>query len=296
VKIGIGLPAAVPGRPAEETARWAVESERHGFYSVGVIDRLVYDLLDPMVALAAAAAVTDRLRLTTTVLNVGWRNNAVLMAKQLGSLDQISGGRLTAGLGLGAWEDDYKVSGVPFTGRGKALDKTLTELRQVWDGEVTSLSGPIPKLPGGGPTLLLGGLVPAAFRRAARFADGWLAPTFDYDLLNTGVAGVREEWAKAGRTGEPTFATARYFCLGKNAEAQRDSYAVAYYGGDDILPVVGPHAVTNDDELTDHLTRVKEAGVSELVLLPCTATFDQIELLAEALERVGARRDPVFEF
>ncbi|ONI76190.1 hypothetical protein ALI144C_36565 [Actinosynnema sp. ALI-1.44] len=296
MKIGIGLPVAVPGRAAEEIAHWAAESERLGFYSLGAIDRLVYDVLDPLVALGAAAAATERVRLTTAVLNVGWRNNSTLMAKQLATVDLLSGGRLTAGLGLGAWPDDYEVSGVPFADRGKTLDKTLDDARRVWDGEVSSLSGPLPKMPDGRPTMLLGGLVPKAFRRAARVADGWMAPSFDYDLMAKGIAGVRAEWEKLGRSGTPLFATIRYFSLGENAKENRDAYVRTYYGGDDLLDLAAAHAVTNDDELRSHLVRCAEAGIGELVLLPCTSSSDQIQLLADALERVGATRDPVFDF
>jgi alkanesulfonate monooxygenase SsuD/methylene tetrahydromethanopterin reductase-like flavin-dependent oxidoreductase (luciferase family) len=75
MKIGIGLPAAVPSVDATTIGDWAAEAERAGFASVGVIDRLVYDNLEPLTALAVAAARTQRIELLTTVLNVGWRAN-----------------------------------------------------------------------------------------------------------------------------------------------------------------------------------------------------------------------------
>jgi alkanesulfonate monooxygenase SsuD/methylene tetrahydromethanopterin reductase-like flavin-dependent oxidoreductase (luciferase family) len=74
--------------------RWAAESERAGFAAVGVIDRLVYANLDPLIALAVTAGRTKRIDLATTVLSIGWRNNPILAAKQLASLDLASGGRL----------------------------------------------------------------------------------------------------------------------------------------------------------------------------------------------------------
>jgi alkanesulfonate monooxygenase SsuD/methylene tetrahydromethanopterin reductase-like flavin-dependent oxidoreductase (luciferase family) len=81
--------------------RWAAERERAGFAAVGVIDRLVYANMDPLIALAVAAGRTERVDLVTTVLSIGWRNNPILVAKQMASLDLVSGGRLLAGLGLG---------------------------------------------------------------------------------------------------------------------------------------------------------------------------------------------------
>src|ERR671919_411782 len=100
MKIGVGLPAAVPAADMTLIGRWAEEAERVEFESVGVIDRLVYDNLDPLTALAAAAARTSRIELASTVVNVCWRGNALLLAKQLASVDRLSGGRLTAGLGM----------------------------------------------------------------------------------------------------------------------------------------------------------------------------------------------------
>ena len=105
MRIGIGLPAAVPGASAMELGRWAAESERLGFQSLGVLDRLVYDNLDPLVALGAAAARTERAELITTVLGVPWRESAVVLGKQLASLDRLSGGWVGRGLPAGAPAD-----------------------------------------------------------------------------------------------------------------------------------------------------------------------------------------------
>ena len=82
-RIGVGLPAAIPGAPGRSTVEWASLGEKLGFASLGVIDRLVYDNLDPLVALSAAAAVTDHVELFTTVLNVPWRQSALTLAKLL---------------------------------------------------------------------------------------------------------------------------------------------------------------------------------------------------------------------
>jgi alkanesulfonate monooxygenase SsuD/methylene tetrahydromethanopterin reductase-like flavin-dependent oxidoreductase (luciferase family) len=121
MRIGIGLPSAVPGTDMTTLGQWAADSERAGFAAVGVIDRLVYDNLDPLTALAAAAACTEQIDLLTTVLSVGWRNNPILLAKQMASVEQISGGRLTAGLGLGGWRGLHRQPGT--AGRqGRIMD------------------------------------------------------------------------------------------------------------------------------------------------------------------------------
>src|ERR687891_1063083 len=160
MKIGIGLPAAVPGVDATTIGAWAAQAERAGFASVGVIDRLVYDNLEPLTALAAAATRTERVELLTTVLNVGWRANPVLLAKQMASVDLLSGGRLTAGLGLGSWPEDFAASDVPTSGGGARLRDTLAAMRHVWSGELSGQGGPTRRLPDGRPTLFVRGSRP----------------------------------------------------------------------------------------------------------------------------------------
>ncbi|MEV4257059.1 LLM class flavin-dependent oxidoreductase [Spirillospora sp. NPDC049652] len=298
MKIGIGLPIAVPGRPAREVKQWAEDGERLGFHSLGSIDRLVYDVLDPLVSLGVAAAVTERVQLFTSVLNVGWRGNPVLFAKQLATVDLISGGRLTAGLGIGAWPDDFTVSGAPQKGHGKLFDDTLTEMRRVWNGEVTSVSGPTP-LPGEGrPKLLIGGLIAAGYARAARFGDGWVAPTLSLDMLVNGVRGVTEAWAAAGRPGKPHILTGRYFCCGPEAVRLTDEYVAHYYGSQEspYYEPVRADSLDSDERLLKELIALSDAGVDDLVLYPASSSLDQVHLLAGALERVGARRNPTFEF
>ncbi|MFE6865338.1 LLM class flavin-dependent oxidoreductase [Kitasatospora sp. NPDC057692] len=298
MKIGIGLPNAIPGRPPREIKRWAEESEQVGFHSLGSIDRLVYDVLDPLVCLGIAAAATERVQLLTSVLNVGWRNNPILFAKQLASIDLISGGRLTAGLGIGGWPDDFAVSGAPTKGHGRLFDDALLEMRRVWDGEVASVSGPTP-LPGKGrPKLLIGGLIQAGYDRAARFGDGWVAPTFNTDLLLNGVKGVNEAWDRADRADRPQVLTGRYFCCGPEAVELTDEYVAHYYGSKEspYYPGVRGDSLDSDERLHQELVALSEAGVDDLILYPASSSLDQVHLLAETLERVGARRTPTFEF
>lgn len=296
--IGIGLQIAVPGRPAREITRWAVEAERLGFHSLGSIDRLVYDVLDPLVSLGVAAAVTERARLFTTVLNVGWRGNPLLLAKQLATVDLISGGRLTVGLGLGGWPEDFAASGVPARGRGKLFDAALLDLRRAWDGEVKGAAGPM-SLPGPGrPRILIGGTVEASYARAARVGDGWVAPLVSRDLLVNGIRGTTEAWAGANRPGRPQVLAARYFCVGDGAAATAAEYIAHYYGppGSAYFEPVMADTLTTDEHLRTELDALAEAGVDDVLLYPCSSSPDQVPLLAEALERVGARRSPTFRF
>src|SRR5919199_68360 len=130
--IGIGLPNAVAGVDRAGIVDWARRAEAAGFSSLGTIDRLVYGNYESLIALAAAAAVTKRIRLATDILIAPLRSNTALLAKQAATLDHLSGGRLVLGLAPGGRPDDYEVSGVDFSRRGRIFDAQLEELTRLW--------------------------------------------------------------------------------------------------------------------------------------------------------------------
>src|SRR5690349_19538048 len=111
MQIGIGLPNPIPGTQGRTLVEWARRAEERGFSTLATIDRIAYPNYDSLIALAAAAAVTERIGLLTNVLLAPTRKPVVL-AKAAASVDQISGGRLTLGLGVGGREDDYTATGL----------------------------------------------------------------------------------------------------------------------------------------------------------------------------------------
>jgi alkanesulfonate monooxygenase SsuD/methylene tetrahydromethanopterin reductase-like flavin-dependent oxidoreductase (luciferase family) len=134
MEIGIGLLATIPGTRGSLVLDWAGRADSGPFSSLGIIDRLVYTNYEPLVTLAAAAAVTERVRLMSTVLIAPLRGAGVL-AKQAASVDALSGGRLTLGLGVGAREDDFQAAPASFHDRARRFEEQLDLMKRVWSGQ-----------------------------------------------------------------------------------------------------------------------------------------------------------------
>jgi alkanesulfonate monooxygenase SsuD/methylene tetrahydromethanopterin reductase-like flavin-dependent oxidoreductase (luciferase family) len=274
MRIGIGLPTTVPGAHGELLVEWARRADEGPFTSVGVLDRLVYDGYEPLTALAAAAAVTERVRLVTMVV-IGPIRSAALLAKTAASVNALSGSRLTLGLAVGARRDDYEAAGAEYRGRGARLDEQLLALREL-DGERRLAP------PGGaeGLELLVGGLSGEAFARAARFADGYVHGGGPPRAFASAARRARAAWADLGRPGEPRLWGQGYFALGG------DGAGAAYLR--DYYAFTGPFAekvaaanLTTPGAVRDFVRGYEEEGCDELVLLPTVAGLDQLERLAE---------------
>ncbi|MDR5683837.1 MAG: LLM class flavin-dependent oxidoreductase [Armatimonadota bacterium] len=279
IRIGIGLPSGVPEVRGEVIMRWALRAEQGPFASLGVIDRLAYDSYDPLIALAAAAGATQRLKLVTAIL-VGPLRNTALLAKAIASLDQLSGGRLVVGLAVGAREEDYDAAGVDHRGRGARLSEQLRRLRQIWEeGRI----GP-PPARAGGPPFLVGGFSDEAFARAARYADGYFHGGGPPRAFARAAQAARAAWVDAGRPGRPQLWGQGYFALGDDAIEQAVRYMRDYYAftGPFVEKIV-EQLLTTPQRIVQFVEGYAEAGCDELVLLPAVGDLDQIDRLAEAL-------------
>jgi alkanesulfonate monooxygenase SsuD/methylene tetrahydromethanopterin reductase-like flavin-dependent oxidoreductase (luciferase family) len=282
------LPAAIPGVEGRAVVEWARRGEACGFASLGTIDRLVYPNSEPLIALAAAAAVTERVRLVTAVLLAPLRSNTALLAKQAASIDRLSGGRLVLGMGVGSRPDDFEVSAVDLHRRGKQFDAQLDLMRRIWSGETFGFAGgigPEPTHPGG-PRLLMGGSSAAAVRRTVQYAEGWIAGGGGVERFSSGAEAVRAAWSKAARPGKPRLAGLHYFALGPRAREHADGFLKHYYA------VAGPRAeqiaasaLVTEDVIRQTVQAYDAAGCDELVLFPCDPDPDQVDALARTLKR-----------
>lgn len=284
MKIGVGLPASVPGVTGEVILDWARRADAGAFSSLGIIDRLVYANYEPLITLAAAAAVTHRVRLMTTVLLAPLRNAGVL-AKQAATLDAISGGRLTLGLGIGRREDDFLSAPARFKNRGRRFESQLATMKRVWSGEGAIAGvgpmGPAPVRPGG-PELLIGARAEVAIRRVGKWADGYLSPGGDAATVKTVCRIAEESWQAEGRAGKPRFVATASFALGPRAAERAASYIRHYYA------FLGPAAeqmaqgaISSTEGVRGVIRDFSNIGMDEVVFLPTVAELDQLERLAD---------------
>lgn len=283
--IGVGLPTMVPGTSAARTIDWAVAAEQTGFGSLSVLDRLAHDNPEPLITLAAVAAATERIRLSSTVLLAPARLDVAVLAKQLASLWWLAPNRLTVGMAVGARRADYVEA--PFERRGARLDRMLVELRELWDsGEFG------PAVPAGGPPVIIGGHSPAAMRRAARHAAGWISGGGSAQPIAARVTAFREIWQAEGRTGEPRVLALVYYALGPSgAELARDYLGTVYAGTGPYAQRVIDAAVTARERVPEILAEHREAGCDEVLFFPCANDPAQLDLLAAALPaNLGAAR------
>lgn len=285
MQIGVGLPAMIPGTSPEQLLGWAVQAEESGFASLSVLDRIVYENYEPLVTLASAAAVTSRIRLSTTVLLAATRGTGAVLAKQAASLHRISGGRLTLGLAVGGREDDYTATGAAYRTRGRDLDTLIATLHTIWGGGASTGVGPIgPPLTDGGPPLLVGGHSDAAMRRVAHHAQGWISGSGSAEPFGNRLTRLNHAWHEAGRTDRPRVVALAYFALGDHAADSVGRYLGACYRG------MGPYtrrvigeALTSAQAVASAAAAYADAGCDELVFLPCDADPRQLTLLSESL-------------
>ncbi|WP_018654128.1 LLM class flavin-dependent oxidoreductase [Actinomadura flavalba] len=281
MNIGLGLPIADPAL----LTTWARRADAGPFSTLGLLDRLVYDNPEPLVALAVLAGATQRVRVQTEVLLAPLRDTA-LLAKQAATLDRMTGGRFTLGLGIGGRADDHAATGTDLRARGRRMDEQLPLLRSLWAGEPFSVdAGPIGPAPArrGGPEILIGGFQPPALERVARWGDGFLCaapPSWAGGLLDS----VRGFWKDHGRTGSPRLVAQVNVALGPDdvaAEAHRAMHA--YYAFTGMPDRMTAGLLTTPAQIRAAISAFADLGADELMLYCYALDPDQPARLADLL-------------
>jgi len=284
--LGVGTGCAYP----EYLSQAVVRAEEVGFESVWAGEHVVMpdyqpnypytedgalpqphetDVADPLIWLTYAAALTSRIRLATGVVVLPLRNPVVL-AKQVASLDLLSGGRAMLGIGVGWMREEADVVGVPFDGRGERTDEFVGAMRSLWSEDISSFHGqhvtfggarsfPKPVQTGRRVPIIVGGSGPAAARRAGRIGDGYypIAPTVD--VLAAQIELMRSAAKEADRDPD---------------EVEVSTMAFSLVGSDPV-----------SQARLDDFHRMEDLGVTRIVA-PRLLDFEKA-LMLDSLERLG---------
>jgi alkanesulfonate monooxygenase SsuD/methylene tetrahydromethanopterin reductase-like flavin-dependent oxidoreductase (luciferase family) len=291
MRIALGLPSRVASATGELMLEWAMRADRGPFSSLVVTDRVVSSALEPLAVLATVGGATRRVRLMTSVV-IGPTRETTLLARQTATINVLSGGRLTLGVGIGVRENDYLATGFDFHRRGRRVEEQLPILRRLWAGDrLSDEVGPIGPSPTGrsGPELLIGGYVAAIARRIAAWGDGYMAPGGGEPASMLDMwQRINEAWKEVGRQGTPRWVGASYFALGPNAADQATRYINVNYGYNPDLAARRLRSLPTTREAVEGvIKRQADMGVDELVLRPCAEELDQMERLGEIASRLG---------
>ncbi|KAA0023507.1 LLM class flavin-dependent oxidoreductase [Antrihabitans cavernicola] len=276
MNVGLGLPIGDPVALLE----WARLADAGPFSSLGLLDRLVFDNPEPMIALAAIAGATSRIRIQTEVLLAPLRETA-LLAKQAATLDRMSNGRFTLGLGVGGRADDHAAAGIELKTRGRRLDRQMDELRAIWSGE--SGIGPAPYRPGG-PEVLFGGFAPEAIERVARSGDGFLGAGLGPAHMSGRFRDVEASWVQAGRAGSPRLVAQINVALGNSRVVDDARTALAeYYAFTGNAAYMVDGMLVSPNEIGDAVAAYSAIGADEVMLYCWSADVGQVDRLGALL-------------
>jgi alkanesulfonate monooxygenase SsuD/methylene tetrahydromethanopterin reductase-like flavin-dependent oxidoreductase (luciferase family) len=279
------------GITREDYLAWFRAVDAGPFHSVSCGERIHGPTYDMRVILAAAAAATSRVEITPT-LYVLPMHSAVRVAKEVATLDILSGGRVQQiAVGYGGREKDYEAVEATFKGRYGRMDRQVEAMRQVWRGEEIvpggGSIGPEPTAPGG-PRILAGAIGPKSIARCAQWADGLYAWSGNGEQheLEAAFGLADKAWASAGRDSRPYRLGGFWYTL--TDDGQQKLYDYVY----DYLAIAGPEIATmmaesvnrsTPDSVRQALDNAEAAGCEELFMVPVTADLAEVEQLAEII-------------
>jgi len=289
--IAMTLPTMLPHDRAD-TLAWCRAIDDGPWSSLAVPERVTYTSHSWIVELTAAAALTERVRLWTTIVVLP-SHDAVDVAKQVASVDRLCDGRLTLGIGVGGREHDYRAIGGRFDRRWSRMDEQVEQMRAIWAGEPpfegADPVGPPPVQPDG-PPLISGAMGPKAIARAARWAagvdDGSTVFGIDPEAAGAAFDRVRTAWRDAGRTEAPHISASLWYALGDGAADRLRSYGHSYLRifGDEIAAAMAAGLTTSTPESLRHAVATLDGlGCDEVFLVPTTTDITELDRTRDAL-------------
>jgi alkanesulfonate monooxygenase SsuD/methylene tetrahydromethanopterin reductase-like flavin-dependent oxidoreductase (luciferase family) len=290
LQIGMTLPSMAPDLDRGQVLAWCRGVDAGPFSSLACGERITLHNAEMRILLAAAAALTERVRIIPT-LYVLPMHPAAMVAKEIASLDVLSNGRVTVTVGVGGREHDYRAAEKPFARRFSRLDEQVAELRRLWSGEPpfegAEPIGPMP-VQAGGPPLWSGAMGPKSLRRATAWADGvaGFSTAGDPDEVANAFASVRAAWKEAGRADAPRLVTGFWYALGPDAEERLAHYAYTYlriFGEKPARAMAARCRIASKERFRACVDAIRALGADELILVPTTTDPTELDRTVDAL-------------
>ncbi len=294
MKIGLCFPYTQEDISRDSMLEWFRRVDEGPFSTISCGERMIGSSVDMMATIAAAAAVTKRVRIVPT-LYVLPMHPAIKVAKHAATLDLISGGRTTITVGIGGRVHDYMCMEKEPVRRYAKMDEQVAQIRRIWAGEIpfegAEPIGPALVQPGG-PPILAGVTGPKGIARAAKWADGI------YSWSGNGVAEEMKEqqervmnaWQDAGRDTAPERVAGFWYCLAPNADEKLKAYVYKYIKvmGDEIAKWMASMVDrSTPDAVRASLDAYEELGVEECWLNTATSELAELDGLLEVMEKRG---------
>jgi len=289
MSVGVALPQMARGLDRAAFLAWCRGVDEGPFSSLSAGERITFHNLDGFTLCAAAASVTEKVRILVNVVVLPWHAPA-LVAKELASMDVVSGGRVEVAVGVGGRSQDYAALGAAFSGRHRRLDDGVKEMRRLWAGGVAADGQPVGPAPVqiGGPPILASAMGPKSLARAAQWADGISGFTLLGDAGETSrlFRSAEDAWVQAGRSEKPRLVTGSFVALGPEAKTTLRSFASEY------LQVFSPELASSladamtlhePQRLIDVLDAVEAEGADEFIVVPATSDPAMISRLTEVI-------------
>lgn len=290
VEIGVALPQMTTDLDREHLLRWCRGIDNGPFSSVSAGERITFHNLEGMSLCAAMAALTERVRVFVNVAVAVWHPPA-LLAKQLSTIDVLSGGRLSVAFGVGGRAEDFVALGVPTANRHQRLDDAVAEVRRLWDGGPAADGEPVgPPLVQDHVPVLASAMGPRGLARAARWADGIsgfsLAAT--PAELQASATAARDAWSAAAREGPPRLVTGGFAALGHDSGPRLSAFASRYlrvFGKELADALAAGMTLHHADALMAVFDAAAGAGYDEFIVVPAVADGAMLDELAEVVAR-----------
>jgi alkanesulfonate monooxygenase SsuD/methylene tetrahydromethanopterin reductase-like flavin-dependent oxidoreductase (luciferase family) len=284
MEFGVCLPYMKRDYDRNAILSFSRKADEGAFASLQCGERIIGPTCEMRVLLAAAAAVTERVRIVPS-LYVLPMHDAVWAAKEIATLDVVSGGRVTLTVGVGGREHDYRAVGADFSNRYRRMDEQVAQMRQTWAGESPFEGcdeiGPRP-VQSGGPPIMAGVMGPKAMRRAAQWADG----VYVFSLNGDGEDAKRmldmadSAWREAGRDRPPIKWAGFWYSLAPDAESRLRKYVYEYLrvAGEKIATAVaGSMTRFTPDSVRESIEAFKALNVDQIVFVPATADLAELD-------------------